>query len=215
MLAAKLVAFLYAVIGGGGGMGGDGEDEGMGKTLQFGETLCNEIKFYWTSWKSLTSRSPVSSKYSKVAPSREGQNKNNAGAVRYHGQTDPTARGVQVAGDIESDDIEQGTTGRQTNTSFRRTKSFIAENKLNEQVESYGLAVLSIVDMITDIIMITKYHAEGRQDLVTTSTICVSLCLATQSFMVYGQNAKKSKSRARQVKEQLIVFSLLNSGVDA
>jgi len=34
-----------------------------------------------------------------------------------------------------------------------------------------------------------------------------------QSIVVYGQNAKKS--RARQVKEQLIVFSLLKPGVDA
>ena len=34
-----------------------------------------------------------------------------------------------------------------------------------------------------------------------------------QSLLAYVQNAKKS--RARQVKEQLIVFSLLKPGVDA
>ena len=59
--------------------------------------------------------------------------------------------------------------------------------------------MLSIVDMISDIVMITKFYAKGRQSFATASIICVSLCLGAQSIVVYGQNAKKS--RGRQVQE--------------
>ena len=66
---------------------------------------------------------------------------------------------------------------------------------------------------MSDIIMVTKYHAEGRQRFATASIICITLCLMWQSLMVYGQNAKKS--RGGQIQEQLILFSLLKPGVDA
>jgi len=66
--------------------------------------------------------------------------------------------------------------------------------------------------MISDIVMITKFHADGRQSFAMVLTIYLSLCLGIQSIVVYSQNAKKS--RGRQVKEQLILLSLLNSGVD-
>jgi hypothetical protein len=126
-----------------------------------------------------------------VAPSVEGQNQNKVNAVGDHAQANPTAhsvqgqRGGQVADDIETADIEQGITGHRSNASFRRisrAKTFVAEKKICEQVEGYGLAVLFIVDMITDIIMITKFHAEGKHNFATTSVICVSLCLRVQSF---------------------------------
>jgi len=67
--------------------------------------------------------------------------------------------------------------------------------------------------MISDIIMITKFHAEGRHNFAKVSTICVSLCLGMQSFGVNSQNSKKSWGR--QVKEHLILFSSLKPGVDA
>ena len=79
-----------------------------------------------------------SSSSSKVAP----RNQNNENAVGDHGQSTSTERGGHLVNDIESGDIEQGTAGRRDNTSFRRAQTFVAENKLNEQVESYGLAVL-------------------------------------------------------------------------
>jgi hypothetical protein len=65
--------------------------------------------------------------------------------------------------------------------------------------------------MIADIIMITKFHAEGRHNFAMTSIVCVLLCLGLQSLVVYGQNPKKP--RERQVKEQLIVISLLKPGL--
>jgi len=161
------------------------------------------------------SRSSVSSSSSKVAPSGGGANQNNASVLGDHGQPSKPSSVVQVTDDIESADIEQGTITRVVVKLRRvgRAKTFVTENKIYEKFEGYGLAVLSIIDMITDIVMITKFHAEGRHSFARASTICVSLCLGVQTFIVYGQNAKKS--RARQVKEQLILFSLLKPGVDA
>ena len=61
---------------------------------------------------------------------------------KMRGQTE----NVEIA-DVEQAAIPHGT------TKIRRAKTFIAENKLYEQAEGFGLAVLSIVDMISDIVM--------------------------------------------------------------
>jgi len=77
-------------------------------------------------------------------------------------------------------------------------------------VEKVRLKITEV--LLSDIVMITKFHADGSQNFGTASTACVSLCLGMQSIMVYDQDSKKL--RGRQVKEQLIVFSLLKPGVD-
>jgi len=70
-----------------------------------------------------------------VPPSAKDLVNNNANAVADHAQHDSTAQGVQVADDIESGDKEQETTGHRSSKSFRRVKSFVAENKIIEKSE--------------------------------------------------------------------------------
>ncbi|GMH90221.1 hypothetical protein TrST_g12947 [Triparma strigata] len=90
---------------------------------------------------------------------------------------------------------------------------FLEENKIFQKVELYGTAIVSIVDMGTDIMTILKFHNSGRGSYANATLACVSTNLFLQSLHVFIVNAKKS--RWIKLREQLIVFTLIKPGVDA
>jgi len=67
--------------------------------------------------------------------------------------------------------------------------------------------------MVTDITMIFKYFESGRLGFAHATLACVSLNLVLQSIMTYAFH--KGRPVWEQVKEQLIVWSLLKQGVIA
>ncbi|GMH88715.1 hypothetical protein TrVE_jg994 [Triparma verrucosa] len=68
--------------------------------------------------------------------------------------------------------------------------------------------------MATDIVMIRRYHDQGRKGFAKAiiATICASLLL--QSFFVYIQNRRK-KSTRKKIVEQIFVWTLVKPGIDA
>mmetsp|Transcript_11554 Transcript_11554/g.23708 ORF Transcript_11554/g.23708 Transcript_11554/m.23708 type:complete len:612 (+) Transcript_11554:234-2069(+) len=88
----------------------------------------------------------------------------------------------------------------------------LEKRKVFKKVESYGTAIMSITDMITDIIMISRFYASGRSHFANMTLIAVCTNLGIQSIITYIVNHKKSYQV--QLKEQLIVISLMKPGVD-
>ncbi|GMH51361.1 hypothetical protein TL16_g00994 [Triparma laevis f. inornata] len=76
----------------------------------------------------------------------------------------------------------------------------------------YGIAALSIVDMLSDIVMIVRFRQSGDLMFANSSLACVSLNLLLQSIMTYLVN--KKLGWWTQVKEQAIVFSVVKPAVE-
>ena len=74
-------------------------------------------------------------------------------------------------------------------------------------------AVISGVDVFTDILAIARFFNEGLRGFAVASICMIGLCMVVQLLLVYLQN--KRRGRARILKESLIVLTCLKPGVDA
>eukprot|EP00518_Triparma_eleuthera_P022167 CAMPEP_0197568442 /NCGR_PEP_ID=MMETSP1320-20131121/37322_1 /TAXON_ID=91990 /ORGANISM="Bolidomonas sp., Strain RCC2347" /LENGTH=420 /DNA_ID=CAMNT_0043130717 /DNA_START=71 /DNA_END=1330 /DNA_ORIENTATION=+ len=74
-------------------------------------------------------------------------------------------------------------------------------------------AMLSVIDMISDIIMIFRYKAQGNDSFALASLLCVLLNLVGQSALVFLAN--RNLPTWRQIREQGIVWTCTKPGFDA
>ncbi|GMH62687.1 hypothetical protein TL16_g10562 [Triparma laevis f. inornata] len=79
--------------------------------------------------------------------------------------------------------------------------------------ELYGMAALSMVDMVTDILMTYRFHETGRQTFALACAACIILNLLLQALgcLMFYWNEPWHK----QLKEQFITWSCIKPGVDA
>jgi len=78
---------------------------------------------------------------------------------------------------------------------FSAITVYMVDNKWFAKFVSGGLAILSIVDMVLDLVMIARFHAAGKSGYATATTVCLSLCLVLQVAFTYVQNCKRSWRR--------------------
>ena len=90
---------------------------------------------------------------------------------------------------------------------------YMLERKNLANLELYGTAVLSMADMATDLVMISRFSASNNSGFALASSICIGISLLLQSIAVHAQN--KKQPLCKQVTEQLIVWSCVKPGVDA
>ena len=92
-------------------------------------------------------------------------------------------------------------------------KSSRGETQKGAKGKLFVAAGFSIVDMITDVTMVFEYAGESQWGYAwaTLGSLLFNLCL--QSLLVFFQN--RTKSKRRQFKEQLYVWTFIKSGVDA
>jgi len=74
-------------------------------------------------------------------------------------------------------------------------------------------AVVSIVDMASDIVMCMRYRDRGENFFFYATLVCVSLHLSFSSLMVLV--TQRHKPLGFQIREQLFVWSCVKPGVDA
>jgi len=74
-------------------------------------------------------------------------------------------------------------------------------------------AALSISDMVSDLFVTVSYYKEGNTTAATALLSMIGVSQIFQMVIVWGSNHKKSK--LVQIREVLIVFSVLKPGVDA
>ena len=75
---------------------------------------------------------------------------------------------------------------------------------------NYCLAALSVADMVSDILMVVRYSERGETAFARACIMTIALNMLLQSFNVYGYYRKRPK--LIQLREQLILFSLLKPG---
>jgi len=92
----------------------------------------------------------------------------------------------------------------QISKAIKRNKALLAKAEL------YGMAFLSISDMASDIVMSVRYYQSDKLSYALGTLVCVLINLVVQSFQTFASHPLGS-----QVKEQIIVWSLLKPAVDA
>ena len=95
----------------------------------------------------------------------------------------------------------------------RSTTQTLKDSKFFARFELYGTAIVSIVDMATDVMMITLYYRGNESGFALASLVCVSLNLFFQTFAVYVLNMNLGWKV--QLRELLLVWTLIKPGVDA
>ncbi|GMH65497.1 hypothetical protein TL16_g04214 [Triparma laevis f. inornata] len=102
--------------------------------------------------------------------------------------------------------------GFQTSILHTQVSAVLASSFI-QKLEKYSIAFLSISDMVTDIIMTTRYFERGQTVFAFASLICLSfnlILLVLTTGVVY-----KKSSWGKIIREELIVFSLIKPAVDA
>mmetsp|Transcript_1268 Transcript_1268/g.2153 ORF Transcript_1268/g.2153 Transcript_1268/m.2153 type:complete len:542 (-) Transcript_1268:22-1647(-) len=96
----------------------------------------------------------------------------------------------------------------------RRFTTFVAEHQtLLRNLELYGMAGLSMADMVTDIMMTLRFLETGASDFALASGICISVTLGLQAVGTFLMNFRMPWRK--QLLEQLISWSHIRPGVDA
>jgi len=83
------------------------------------------------------------------------------------------------------------------------------------QLELYAMALLSMVDMVSDVMMIFRYWSSGKLSYALGTLVCITLNLTVQSLLLILTWDKEKQSCANQLREQLFVWTLIRPGVDA
>ncbi|GMH66329.1 hypothetical protein TrLO_g3245 [Triparma laevis f. longispina] len=79
-------------------------------------------------------------------------------------------------------------------------------------VENYGLSAISIIDMISDIIMVVQFTQAGRTGFSLATVSCLSLNIGFQSITAFVSFRKQSLYV--QLCEQMYIFFLVKPAVD-
>ena len=102
--------------------------------------------------------------------------------------------------------------GAELTNTIRKASIFVESNAERlASIKMYSIAFLSMSDMVSELVMMVRYHEQVGGSYAFTSLICVSLNLAMQARGVYVLNRKKSWYH--QLREQVIVFSLMKPAV--
>ncbi|GMH72353.1 hypothetical protein TrST_g13245 [Triparma strigata] len=80
-------------------------------------------------------------------------------------------------------------------------------------INKYTIAFLSISDMVTDIIMTSRYFANGEETYAKASLTCILLNMGLVSLVTFFTNRQRP---CRTIfKEQIVVWSLMKPALDA
>ncbi len=97
-------------------------------------------------------------------------------------------------------------------TFFRPFLTIIAKNLIERSAFGMKLRVaigafISILDMISDIVMIVNYFQRGLKKAAISTSLIIAVSTTVQLFIVHAQNAKQK--RLVLLKESLLVLSCL------